>query len=81
MIHLMMPAALENVHKAHKIRIDISVRILEGITHTGLRRQVHHPIDLMGLKQRLERIPVLNARADLGVPITLQEPLPTRVFQ
>lgn len=36
-----MPTALKDVHEALQVRVDISVRVLQRISHAGLRRQMH----------------------------------------
>src|SRR5262249_2586952 len=42
MTSLTMPTAFENVEKAGKISVEISVRVLQRIANTGLRGQMHH---------------------------------------
>ena len=35
-------ATFQQMAKAHKIALDVGRRILQGITNTGLCRQIHH---------------------------------------
>ena len=38
----MVAAAFQEMAKAHQIALDVSRRVLQGVTNTGLSRQVHH---------------------------------------
>ena len=37
-----MPAAFQNIIKSKDIALDISIRVRDRITHTGLCRQIHN---------------------------------------
>ena len=39
-----MPASLQNIIKTNHITFDIRVRILYGITHSSLGRQIHYNV-------------------------------------
>src|SRR5690242_16525788 len=42
MLASVMPAAFEDVGEALQIGIDVGVRLLERVTHPGLRREMHN---------------------------------------
>jgi hypothetical protein len=44
-------ATLEHVHEAFNIGIDIGPRIVDRIAHAGLRCEMHHLLETMGLEQ------------------------------
>jgi hypothetical protein len=41
----------QHIHKAHQVGLRIRMRVGDGVTRPGLRRQVHHTIKLLGLAQ------------------------------
>ena len=53
-------ATFQHMAKAHKIALDVSRRILQGVTDPGLSRQVDHHCRLLGSKQRHQVIAVLQ---------------------
>src|SRR5262249_35878131 len=55
MTSLTMPTAFENVEKAGKIGVEISVRVLQRIANTGLRGQMHHRPELALGKNAFDR--------------------------
>ncbi len=46
MLDVTVAAGFENVDEADQIALHIGARVLDRITHTGLRGQVHHPLRL-----------------------------------
>ena len=53
-------ATFQQMAKAHQIALDVSRRILQGVTDPGLSRQVDHHCRLLGSKQRHQVIAVLQ---------------------
>ena len=47
-----MPAALEDMQRAHQVAVDVHMRIGHRMTNTRLRSQVHDPVDALILEQR-----------------------------
>ena len=39
----MMPATFQHIDEALEIGVDIGMRMIDRITHAGLRREMHHP--------------------------------------
>jgi hypothetical protein len=48
-----MPAALQHVHEADEVAVDVGMRVLQRIAHAGLRRQVDHAVEALAGKQPL----------------------------
>ena len=46
-----MAGTLEEIHEPHDIGVDIGMRILQGMAHAGLRREIHDGIVMVGRKQ------------------------------
>ena len=38
----MMPAPFQHIDEAFEIGVDIGVRMIDRMTHAGLRREMHH---------------------------------------
>src|SRR5215471_1528344 len=79
-----MPATLEDVEKARNIGIDISMRIDQGMTHAGLRGEMHDSRKAMRSKQRRYGFALANVHLDefeIGERLELREPslLETRI--
>ena len=55
MLHGKMTAGLQDIVKSNEIALDINVRMIDAVTHASLRRQVHHDIKLILLKQSIDR--------------------------
>ena len=58
MLHFVVPAALQNVYEAHQVAVYVRVRILDGIAHPRLGRQVDHPSWSLALEHRGESVAV-----------------------
>src|SRR5215831_4732470 len=74
---LSMPATLEDVEKARNIGIDIGMRIDQGMTHAGLRGDVHDGRKAMRRKQRRYGFALANVHLDefeIGEHLELREP-------
>src|SRR5262249_57508621 len=72
-----MPATLEDVEKARNIGIDISMRIDQGMTHAGLRGEMHDSRKAMRSKQRRYGFALANLHLDefeIGERLELREP-------
>jgi hypothetical protein len=63
-----MPASFEDVGKAKEITIDVGLRILNGISHAGLGRQVDNDIEAFFHEQRLHSVPVGQVETGEGKP-------------
>ena len=51
----MVAAAFQDVQEAGDVAADVDVRVLRGVAHPGLGRQVHHPLRRVGGEGRLHR--------------------------
>ena len=47
MLHAIVAAALDNVQEPGHVALDVDVRILDGIAHSGLRSQVDDPLEAL----------------------------------
>ena len=81
MFHTVVAAALQNIDEADKVAVDVGVRVLQGIAHACLRRQVHDHIKLLGFEQLRRLLAVgqfllrklkTRHRLQLGQPVLLQ---------
>ena len=55
-----MAATFEEVGEPHQIALHVRVRVRDGVAHTGLRRQIHHPVEGMRCEQRLQGRSILK---------------------
>jgi DNA-directed RNA polymerase subunit RPC12/RpoP len=53
-------AALQHVHRADDVAVDVGVRVLDGVTHTGLGGEVHHALHTGACKQCGHRRTILQ---------------------
>ena len=81
MLHLVVPAALEDVHEANKVGIHVGVGVLDGIPHTRLGRQMHYPFRLVLGKKRLHGGPVSHILADFGKTCLVGQAFQPRFLQ
>ena len=44
---VMMTAPFQNIHMPQNIRVNIRHRVLDGVTHARLCRQVDHPLKFL----------------------------------
>src|ERR1035437_1331055 len=51
MIDVIVPTRFKHVAEANQIALNIDLWILQGIAHTGLRRQMNDPVELLDGKQ------------------------------
>ena len=54
MLHGIVTASLQDVIEPYDVRLDIGVRIGDGITHPGLGSQVHHHCRAVFLKNAVD---------------------------
>ena len=64
MLNRVLAAALEDVHEAHQIAIDVGVGVEQRVAHTGLGRQVNHALETFSGEQRGHRRPVGDVHLD-----------------
>ena len=60
MLDCVLPASLEQVDEAHKVTVNVGVGVLQGVAHTGLRRQVHDPLNALLMEKPLQRATLRN---------------------
>ncbi len=53
---LRVAAALEHVHEADEVGIDIRRGVFDRIAHPGLRGQMHHRVELAGCEELAHRL-------------------------
>ncbi len=75
--HALRAAAFQHVTEAGEVALEVGVRVGDGVTHTGLRCQVHHAVEALAREQRLHaravgQVEPLEAKARL--PLQLAEP-------
>ena len=51
MLHWKIPASLKHMKKPHHVGTHIGIRIVDAVTHAGLRPQVHHHLRHIFLKK------------------------------
>lgn len=61
-----MPACLQDVEEAHDVALDVGARVLDGVAHARLRREVHDDVELMLREQALNEHGVAEISADEG---------------
>ena len=56
-LHRMVPARFEDIVESDNIALDVGVRVLDAVAYAGLRREVHHDVELLfgekGVRQGL----------------------------
>ena len=50
-----MPTRFQNVQEACDIALDVGIRVLDRITHPGLRRQIDRRIEPLGFEQGVDK--------------------------
>ena len=63
-----VPAGLENVVEADKVRLDVHVRVVNGIPDSRLGRQVHHHVKVIFREQPVHQRLVADAALHEHVP-------------
>ena len=58
MLHRMVPAGLQNVVEPDHVALDVSIRVLDAITDTGLSGKVHNDIEVVFLEEAVDEGPV-----------------------
>ena len=53
MFGIVVPATFEHVERAGHVAVDVGLRILERVTHAGLRGEVNHARKFLAREQRL----------------------------
>lgn len=62
MLDRVMAAGFEDVVEADDVAIDVYVRVIDGISHTRLRREIHHNVKVVLSKEPVNK-PFLADRA------------------
>jgi hypothetical protein len=60
-------AALQDVGEADEVGVDVGHRVLDGVAHPGLGRQVDHPLRLVGGEGGGDRRAVVQVDAQIRV--------------
>ena len=55
-----VPATFQDIQEAVHIAFHIGIRIFYGVAHTGLGRQIHHPVQMFVGKQHTDSLLVLQ---------------------
>ena len=58
MLHATVPASLENVAESNQVGIDVGLGMGDRVSHSRLRRQMHHGIELLFLKKHRHGFPI-----------------------
>ena len=66
MLNLVVAAAFQNIDEPNDIAVDVSMRVLQGIAHTGLSREIDDFLRLMFLKCRVHAWAVGNIESKVG---------------
>ena len=53
-----VPATFQNVRKTQQIAVDVNARVLQGITHSGLGRQIDDQVESLAFEQSGQRLAV-----------------------
>ncbi len=64
MLHLVVAACLENVEEADHVALHVGIRVRDGVAHSGLCREVHHLVELLGSKELVDVFLVGEVHAD-----------------
>ncbi len=51
MLHAAVPAALEHVGEADEVRVDVGMRVGDGVAHAGLRGEMDDHVEALALEQ------------------------------
>ena len=73
-LHLGMPAALQHVHEADDVAVDVGMRVLQRIAHAGLRRQVDHTVETLAGKEIGHAGTVGNVELDEAEALVWRQP-------
>ena len=66
MLHIIVTTTFQDVGETHQIGIDVGMRILQGVPHARLGRQVNHTLWLVLSEQGLHGGPVGHVLTNLG---------------
>ena len=76
MSRFLMTTGFQNIHKAHKIRIDVSLRIGQRVPDSRLRGQVDDAIKAMCFKQSIDPVAIFEGellKAESGTTFQLSQ--------
>jgi hypothetical protein len=60
--NLLMTTCFQDIHEADQIRIDVGLRIRQGVPHTGLSGQVNDSIEAMSFKQSIDAVTIFQSQ-------------------
>ena len=66
MLYFVVTASFKHIDKAHQVRTDIGLGILQGITHTGLGGKIHHALGPMIAECRGDGIGIFEIMLQVG---------------
>jgi hypothetical protein len=69
-----LAASLQDIEKSLDVAPDVGIRVFDRIPHPGLCRQVNHPVEPLGLEQRVEKRLVRQVRLDKTIPCPSRTP-------
>ena len=55
MLHGMVAAGLQNIVKAYDVALNVSVRVLNAVSYSGLGSKIHHHIELVLLEKAVDK--------------------------
>lgn len=71
MLDTVMPATFKDVGKPDYVTVDVGERVLYGVAHTGLSREVDDTLRPMGIKDRFNGAAIGEIDAQVGVFMVL----------
>lgn len=81
MLHASIPATFEDIHKPDEVRLHVSVRIGQRITHPCLGRKMNNAIEFFVRKQRCHRGCISHIKANKAESGTAREACQARLLE
>ena len=80
MSNFIVATSLKNIHKADQVAVYVCMRISNGVTHTGLCRQMHHSVKLMLGKHSIDGCLISQLNLFKGKAFKVTEPAQTTML-
>ena len=64
MVHLRLPASFKDIEESVDIVFDVSLGMMYGISHTGLRSQMHHSVEFLSFEKSGDTVLVGDVESD-----------------
>ena len=74
-------AGLKDIVKADEVRLNVHVRVVDGIAHAGLGREVHNDVRRIVRKEPVQNGPVRHVAAHEAEAAAVARPLGGEAFQ